>query len=200
MAKTDYIKEKKHIATATIKKDRGWTELLIRRFLKAPDLIVDNPHYKSASPMRLYLIEKIEAIEATPEFKIMMESANGRKKKANQAVDTKRNKILAYVSNLKIDVPEMPEDELRKKAVKSYNDFKEQRAMERDDFEFEPATVDADDAFLNRISLNYLRHRCTRYEKELNQIFGKVGVDDAYVILKEKINNSILEKYPYLKP
>lgn len=199
MKNKDYIKEKKHIAKATIKKERGWTELLIRRFLKVPDLIVDNPHYKSAPPMRLYLIEKVEKIEATPEFKVMMESANGRKNKANQAVDTKRNKIMAHVNGLRIEVPEMEEDELKKRAVKSYNDFKEAKAMHRDDYEFEPATIHADDVFLNRISLNYLRHRCTKYENELRKIFGKVGVDDAYAVLKERINNAILEKYPCLR-
>lgn len=200
MKNQDYIKEKKHIAKVTIKKERGWTDLLIKRFLKEPDLLVDNPHYKCASQMSLYLIEKVEAIEATPEFKVMMESAKGRKQKASRAVDTKRNKIMAHVNGLKIEVPEMTEGELRKKAVKSYNDFREAKAFQRDDYEFEPATIHADDVFLNRISMNYLRHRCTRYEKELKQIFGKVGVDSAYVILKIKINNAILEKYPFLKP
>lgn len=196
--KKENTKERTHIARATVKKERGWTELLLKRFLKAPDLIVDNPHYKSSPPMRLYSIVRLQAIEATPEFKVMMESANGRKKKANKAVDTKRNRIMAHVNALKIDVPEMAEEELKKRAVKSYNDFKERKAMDHDDWEFEPATVDADDAFLNRISLNYLRHHCTRYENELRNIFGKVGVDQAYEILKEKINNAILEKYPFL--
>lgn len=200
MKSEEYIKEKKRIAKATIKKERGWTDLLIKRFLKTPDLVVDNPHYKCAGQMNLYLIERIESIEATPEFKAMMESANGRKKKASQAVETKRSKIMAHVNGLNIVVPEMPEQELREKAVKSFNDFKEAKAMRRDDYEFEPATVNSDETFLNRISMNYLRHKCTKYERELNQIFGKVGVDDAYVILKEKINGAILEKYPFLKP
>jgi hypothetical protein len=49
-------------------KERGWTEAMIRDFLGDPDLLVDNPHYKSAGQMRLWRLQRAEAIEATPEF------------------------------------------------------------------------------------------------------------------------------------
>lgn len=198
MKKADYIKEKTHIAKITLKKERGWTDLLIKHFLKEPDLIVDNPHYKSSPPMSLYLIEKIKSIEETPQFKAMMQSASIRKKNANKAVDTKKAIILNYITNLKIILPDIPKDELIKRAVTSYNNFKSQKSFERDEYYFEPATVNADPIFLNRICKNYLRHKCTRYENELSRIFGKVGVDEAYEILKTKINKYIDEKYPFL--
>ncbi len=51
------------------------------------------------------------------------------------------------------------------------------------------ATVDASDDFLNRISLNMLRHENEHYELELNKMFGKTGNDDAYILLKNKIND-----------
>lgn len=195
--KTDYIKEKKHIAKATLKKERGWTDFLIRHFLKAPDLTVDNPHYKCASPMSLYLIERVERIEATDGFKAMMQSASIRKKKVGKAVDTKRSRIMTYVESMRVDVPDIPKEELFKRAVASYNNFRSMKASRRDEW-FEPATVDSDEHFLNRISKNYLRHQCTKYETELGRIFGKVGVDEAYMKLKEKINGAIDEKYPFL--
>ena len=49
-------------------KQRGWTEAMIRDLLGEPDFRVDNPHYKTAAPRRLWLMRKVEAIEATPEF------------------------------------------------------------------------------------------------------------------------------------
>jgi hypothetical protein len=49
-------------------KERGWTEAMIRDLLGEPDLWVDNPHYKNAGQMRLWRLQRAEAIEATPEF------------------------------------------------------------------------------------------------------------------------------------
>ena len=49
-------------------KARGWTEAMIRDLLGEPDLLADNPHYKSAAPRRLWRLQKAEAAEASPEF------------------------------------------------------------------------------------------------------------------------------------
>ena len=40
-----------------------------------PDLMADNPHYKSAAPMRLWRLQRAEAIEASPEFATRRERA-----------------------------------------------------------------------------------------------------------------------------
>jgi hypothetical protein len=47
---------------------RGWTEAMIRDLLGKPDPRVDNPHYSSAAPMRLWRLQKVEVAEALPEF------------------------------------------------------------------------------------------------------------------------------------
>jgi hypothetical protein len=49
-------------------KERGWTEAMIRDLLGDPDLVTGNPHYKSAGPMRLWRLQRVEAAEAAPEF------------------------------------------------------------------------------------------------------------------------------------
>ena len=41
---------------------------MIRDLLGKPDALRDNPHYKSADPMRLWQLQRVEAVEATPEF------------------------------------------------------------------------------------------------------------------------------------
>jgi hypothetical protein len=56
-------------------KERGWTESMIRDLLGRPDLRVDNPYYKSAAPMRLWRLQRAEAIEASPEFTARRERA-----------------------------------------------------------------------------------------------------------------------------
>jgi hypothetical protein len=49
-------------------KARGWTEAMIRELLGAPDVLTDNPHYKSAAPRRLWRLQKVQAAEGTPGF------------------------------------------------------------------------------------------------------------------------------------
>jgi hypothetical protein len=56
-------------------KERGWTEAMIRDLLGEPDLLTDNPHYKSAAPRRLWRLQKAEAAEASPEFTSRRERA-----------------------------------------------------------------------------------------------------------------------------
>lgn len=71
-------------------KERGWTEGMIRDFLGDPDLTVDNPHYKSAAPMRLWRLQRAVAAEATPEFMTRRERAVRACASAARGVETKR--------------------------------------------------------------------------------------------------------------
>ena len=56
------------IGAPGLKETRGWTEAMIRDLLGEPDVLTDNPHFKSAAPRRLWLLQKVEAAEALPEF------------------------------------------------------------------------------------------------------------------------------------
>lgn len=69
---------------------RGWTESMIRDLLGDPDLLTDNPHYKSAAPRRLWRLQKAEAAEATPEFAERRERAERQCAAAAKAAGTRR--------------------------------------------------------------------------------------------------------------
>ena len=71
-------------------KERGWTESMIRDLLGEPDLMVDNPHYKSAAPMRLWRLQRAEAIEASPEFAARRERAERQCAAAGKAAETRK--------------------------------------------------------------------------------------------------------------
>jgi hypothetical protein len=71
-------------------KARGWTEAMIRDLLGKPDLEVDNPHYKSAAPMRLWRLQRAEAAEATPEFASHRERAERQRAAAGKAAETRK--------------------------------------------------------------------------------------------------------------
>ena len=71
-------------------KDRGWTDTMIRDLLGDPDLTVDNPHYKSAAPMRLWRLQRAETAEASPEFTQRKERAARQCASAARGVQTKK--------------------------------------------------------------------------------------------------------------
>lgn len=179
-------------------KERGWTDGIIRKFMPLCDKEKKNPYYASASPMKLYLLERIEQIEKSNEFKKEIIKSQPRKKSSQKAVETKLQKIRSYIKNLKIIVKKIPIDVIQKKAIKDYNDFKEAIEIERGDFDYQKATINSDALFLNRICVNYTRHNLTIYENELEKIFGKVGSKEAYHLLNEKIYSVISGTYPIL--
>ena len=71
-------------------KARGWTEAMIRDLLGEPDLLADNPHYKSAAPWRLWRLRKVEAAEATAEFTSRRERAERQCAAAAKAAGTRK--------------------------------------------------------------------------------------------------------------
>ena len=71
-------------------KERGWTESMIRDLLGTPDDLRDNPYYRSADPMRLWCLQRVEAAEAAPEFARRKERADRQRAAATKAVQTKK--------------------------------------------------------------------------------------------------------------
>jgi hypothetical protein len=60
------------------------------------------------------------------------------------------------------------------------------------------ATINDPPEFLSRIARNYLRHELTDYEERLGQLFGKVGTEQAYNRLKNRIHRAISKAYAEL--
>lgn len=71
-------------------RERGWTEAMIRDLLGDPDLYADNPHYKSAEPMRLWRLQRAEEAEAAPGFAGQKDRAAARCAAAAKAAGTRR--------------------------------------------------------------------------------------------------------------
>ena len=64
-ARRKEIREKEKITQSRLISERGWTKGLIDDLLGEPDLLVDNPHYKTAPQMRLYFLDRVKEIEET---------------------------------------------------------------------------------------------------------------------------------------
>jgi hypothetical protein len=174
-------------------KARGWTQALIRDYLGAPDTSCPNPYYRSAAPMRLYARARVEAVEASPAWSTLQEQV-ARRKAAAKAVETKTQRLWDYLDELEITVPVMSLPLLTEQACAHYND----RQAARERWDAQEATPASNPSFLERISVNYLRHRLSSYEQELARLFGKVGVREAYLEVNEMVYDAIATAYPTL--
>lgn len=61
---------------------RAWTIAAIKKFLGEPDKLVNNPVYRTAPKMRMFLVSRVEEVEATDEWKAWQE-ANCRRSSAS---------------------------------------------------------------------------------------------------------------------
>jgi hypothetical protein len=57
---------------------------------------------------------------------------------------------------------------------------------------------DADIDTLNRWAVNYARHILTEYEQQLMEIAGKIGADEARMLIRERIYEAIADQWPEL--
>jgi hypothetical protein len=147
--------------------------------------------------MHLYSLSRVEAAEATPQFNDAKGKMAARRAKASVAQIERniqrRKTLLAWVDELEIKIPEIAKDRLREKAVEHFNLRQAERGRVRD-----VATLESDPDFIDRIVVNYLRHECSMYERLLDATFGKVGVDEASLRIKERVLDEIASTYPNL--
>lgn len=186
--------------TKTTLRERGWTDTLIGKYLPVPDVQTKNPHYKTAAPMCLYVLTRVESVESQDAVKLALQKIQdqrrARSKGALAACEKKRQSLLEWVGMLQVSVPAFEIGELVRDAVTHYNWLWQSRDH-RGDSSKSASTSDCPD-FLERITVNYLRHDCTDYEQRLGSLAGKTGCGEAYEALKSKINCKIYQEYPDL--
>lgn len=187
------MKTSDKLYTKTQLKERGWTEGLVAKLLPEPDQIKPNPHHRSGPPMRLYRTDRVAEAEACEAFQEATAALANRRRAAMKGVSTKREKLKANLESVEIKVPRLDERRLIKRACDHYN----ARQIDRGNMDL-CASESSDRLFLERITVNYLRHELTPYEDELTNIAGQVGADDARMDIKEKVLDAIAEEYPWL--
>jgi hypothetical protein len=169
-------------------RERGWTPVMVRDFLGEPDDTRPNPRYRSAAPMRLWTLAKVEAAEASREFGGRKAEAEARSAAGKARAAEKAQELAERVSSIEVNVPRLPRADLIRRACDSYNAWSQ-------DFR---ATPGSSPEFLDRICVNYLRHELTDYERALESLYGQVGRADARDIIREKVYNAIADAYPDL--
>lgn len=170
--------------------ERGWTQTLIKQFLGQPDKIRGNP--RGRYPISLYSIDRINTVEDTEDWIVANSKSLIRRQASAKGRATKYKKLREYIDNMKIDVPKLEREQLIKKACANYN------AMQNYYGRSGKASPKDAEEFLDRISVNYLRHELDDYEDALDHIKGKAGKSEVYLEIKDNVLDAIAEAYPYL--
>lgn len=142
--------EIKYISKSLLKQ-RGCTESMIKTFLEEPDIETDNPIYRSAASMKLYDMKRVLAAESGESLIERKLKAEKRSKTMKNVADLKKQELMEQIEPMTFKIKVISEENLLQNAVRSYNDFHEMIAMERNNFLFDYATPKSDKAFLERI-------------------------------------------------
>jgi hypothetical protein len=177
---------------------RGWSETGIKKFLGEPHRI-ERRHrdYVGDYFVHWYLETAVVAAEASQAFQAFQAGKAARSAAARKGVENKHDKTMKFVEELDIEVPILGREKLVHLACESYNTRASERDVERGQDD-RYASSDSAPAFLARITVNYIRHRLTRYEAALYAQFGKVGVEDAVAAIRSKVYGAIATAYPDL--
>lgn len=147
--------------------------------------------------MQLYDIGKVQRIESSQSFKEDFEKVYKHKLAGKERTRRKHDELIMYANGVQINIPTIEKDKLIKLACDHYNWWNDWKEWGYDDFI--RATPSCEESFLKRICINYLRHQCTCYDDELGKFYRKVGIQDAYDILRTRINEAIRQKYEWLR-
>lgn len=174
-----------------LKKERGWTETQIKTFLPEPDQTARNPFSRKAAPMKLYALDRVEAIEATPEYQKAREASRTRQLAARGRALAKKKEAVAAAEALELRIEPEPWQDMQDKAIEHFNS-RLRRSQSS-------ASRKTSTARLDRLTVNYLRHKQTSYEEELKDFKGVVGVGEAYLVVRNRILDLIADTYPQLR-
>jgi len=173
-----------------LKKDRGWTDTHIKTFLPEPDKLARNPFSRKAAPMKLYALERVLDVEATPEFRKAREASRTRQLAARERALAKKKEAVAVAEALPLRINPEPWPVVQQNAIEHFN-----RRLRRGQ---SPASLKTVTHRLDRLTVNYLRHQQTSYETELQAFKGVTGVGEAYLVVRRRILDLIAEAYPAL--
>lgn len=189
--------EREKRLTKTTVKQMGFSDKLIRELLPEP-IEVDNPHYKCAAPMLLFLeSDVLKAMNEEP-YIAYQEKRKKRKESAKKAVETKRKNLIEEMQSVsdKIIITKMNMQELRKRTIDERNDY---YAYLAEDCEIYRTTYGADEETQDRWMVNYIRHNLTEYDEELDRLYGRTGKDEAYFLFFKALLQKIATVYPNLE-
>lgn len=125
-------------------RERGWTDNLIERFLSKPDRTGPNPHDPASPPIPLYLLTRVERVEASAAYRC------ARRRMAEIRSQTQRKVLAGVRGEFGIPIPLLPENRILDRACDRIDEFAHSAARF--------AVEDRDWSFLDRVAVDHIRH------------------------------------------
>jgi len=179
--------DRAYLTKSALLERAGWTATLVGRLLGEPDQ--RKKMFGRTMPLALYAVARIEEAEAGAYFAQAQASIDKRKTAAAKAVATKTAKLMAAIDAMPITVQRLGLANVRKQAIDSYN-----TRSRGDSF----ASQADDQAFLQRITVNFIRHELTEYDVALWEVAGKTGIARAIAEIRRRVYSAIAQAYPAL--
>jgi hypothetical protein len=150
--------------------------------------------------MKLYLAERAEAAEESPEWTERKSRGARRRAAGVAAADRRRAETEALARQLAADLMASlasPADP-QQTAIEAYNKWHSGGCTCPGwrELGFCDKRADASDSpeFLRRITVNYGRHTLTGYDRAYGRLAGRIGHQDAHAILRAALNTAIEAK------
>jgi hypothetical protein len=187
---------------------RGWTDSRIKQDLGPPDKQGQNPYYRTASPTKLYLSSRVHSIEDSDNWQSWLKQSLPKRQALSASLKAKAEEkrqqlIKEALSQLTYSFPSVSSvNELTLIAIDHYVQQKYEwlESRERYGEDVEVPTLSSPPEFLNRITVNYLRHCCSNYDEVIESFLYKVGRYAAYEEVKTFINHKAEEYISSCKP
>lgn len=211
------------VALSTVKERDGWTDAAVKRFLGEPDEWRANPRYRSAAPMKLFRVGRIEDVEDTDEWVAWRDLSLRRSEASSKLIEERQkaaNEVLdaelrAFLETMAVQFKRQgfySQADATRDAIGSYNEYQREVAFDRGSY-WTPASESSDPAFLARIRDNFVRHELTNYDRltargwgEAAEVIEKhraafVGLsgwhERAYSQVADRVTEAIKERFPW---
>jgi hypothetical protein len=184
--------ERGRITLSELRK-RGWTDSLVERFLPECQATMTNPHYKTGPRIKLYVVARVQAIEASAAFQAAAERAKPRREASKRAAVTRKSRLTELIDRIAVAVPRFDWQTLIAKACKQYHVQATGPAP--------PTAREAEGRAvrLERLAVDYLRHVIMLNHRYVADRRGRLGVRLARTEFMRKVYDAIAETYPALK-
>ena len=181
-------KESEYLTQTELLQRSGWTKTILKKLDFQPDFVKNHYLYGKTCKVKLFSLKRIDEKEKTCEFIENKYDVQKKKDRARRGVQTKIKNILQKIISLTINVKRV--EKVTTLALNSYNAWNAQRMISY-------VTLDeASQAFLARISVNYIRHNLTKYEYNIEKVSGKTGKALAYDLELYIVLSEIARVYP----
>ncbi|MCA9547079.1 MAG: hypothetical protein KC613_21905 [Myxococcales bacterium] len=169
-------------------KARGWTATAIKKFLpERPDATRPNPIYPNAgAPMRFWATSRVEEVEQSKEFLRWRAKSAERRQAARRGVQRRVTNMVQRMKEAEITIVRGWSDgQIRELASRTHGG----------NYMGDPGPF----RWSNRTARNCIRHNLTNYE-DLWALCnrGETG-DEAYEVLRTRVDSLIDETYPQFR-